>query len=720
MSLEILCTLGPASMDERVIRRLAQSGATLFRINLSHTDLAAVAPTIKKIQQATNVPICLDTEGAQIRTGRFVDGRITFRDNTIIRAHSRRVPADDRNFSFYPAEIITQLQLNDFISIDFNSVLVQVVDFEEEAVVLRVLSGGKVGQNKAVTVERDIRLPPLTEKDRAALNIGRDLGLNHIALSFVNLGSDVEEIRSIFGRESFLISKIESLRGIDNLEEIAAHSDALLIDRGDLSRQVPIEFLPQIQKSILRRAKGVGCKVYVTANLLESMVSTPAPTPAEVNDIHNTLIDGADGLVLAAESAIGKFPIRCVTMIGRLAQSIERCYGSDRWYYPDEAVSSLVEPHGGRLVHREAIPAEVNDLDRLPSLTAQDTVLLDCEQIARGTYSPLTGFMDRETLETVLDSHRLPSGEIWPLPIVLQIPGGDAASFGPGERIAIKSNAGDICALLDVSEIFSLDLDKFAKRYYGTTSRNHPGVAAMVRFGNTFAAGDVTLVKPFSSHYRLYQLSPAQTRFIFSRLGWSQVVGFHGRNPAHRGHEFIQLEALEQTGADGLYINPVVGPKKKGDFLPRPIILSYQTMLEFGCYPKGKVVLGSFATYSRYAGPREAVFTALCRKNMGCSHFIVGRDHAGVGNFYDPGANRRMFDRLGDLDVEPVFFGNVGYNSQTGRYEVANGQPLRNLTGTEVREALRTGKHVPEWFMRDIVSEFLQNEIARGHDVFYD
>ncbi len=299
-------------MDERVIRRLAQSGATLFRINLSHTDLAAVAPTIEKVQQATNVPLCLDTEGAQIRTGRFVDGRITFRDNTIIRAHSRRVPADDRNFSFYPAEIITQLQLNDFISIDFNSVLVQVVGFEEEAVVLRVLSGGKVGQNKAVTVERDLRLPHLTEKDRAALDIGRDLGLNHIALSFVNLGSDVEEIRSIFGRESFLISKIESLRGIDNLEEIAAHSDALLIDRGDLSRQVPIEFLPQIQKSILRRAKGVGCKVYVTANLLESMVSTPAPTPAEVNDIHNTLIDGVDGLVLAAESAIGKFPIGCV------------------------------------------------------------------------------------------------------------------------------------------------------------------------------------------------------------------------------------------------------------------------------------------------------------------------------------------------------------------------------------------------------------------------
>lgn len=701
------------------MRRLAQSGATLFRINLSHTALGAVAPTIERIRQATNVPICLDTEGAQIRTGSFVDGQITFRDNTIVRAHRRRVPADDRNFSFYPAEIISQLRLGDFISIDFNSVLVQVIDFEEEAVVLRVLSGGKVAQNKAVTVERDLHLPPLTEKDRAALEIGLDLGLKHFALSFANLGSDVEEIRSIVGRESFLISKIESLSGIDNLEEIAARSDALLIDRGDLSRQVPIEFLPQTQKSILRRAKSAGCKVYVATNLLESMVSTRTPTRAEVNDIHNTLIDGADGLVLAAETAIGKFPINCVTMIVRLSQSARHCYGSDRWYYPEEAVSSLVEPHGGRLVHREAMPAEVDDLDRLPSLTAQDTGLLDCEQIARGTFSPLTGFMDRETLETVLDSHRLPSGEIWPLPIVLQVPPGDATSFGPGERIAIKSTAGDICALLDVSEIFTLDLDKFVKRYYGTTSRNHPGVAAMVRFGNTFAAGDVTLVKPFSSHYQLYQLSPSQTRFIFSRLGWSQVVGFHGRNPAHRGHEFIQLEALERTGADGLYINPVIGPKKTGDFLPRPIILSYQTMLEFGCYPKGKVVLGSFATYPRYAGPREAIFTALCRKNMGCSHFIVGRDHTGVGNFYGPDANRRMFDRLGDLGVEPVYFGTVGYNLQTGRYEVANGQALRNITGTEVRDALCTGKHIPDWIMRDIVREVLHDEIAQGH-VFYD
>jgi ATP sulfurylase len=170
----------------------------------------------------------------------------------------------------------------------------------------------------------------------------------------------------------------------------------------------------------------------------------------------------------------------------------------------------------------------------------------------------------------------------------------------------------------------------------------------------------------------------------------------------------IQMQALERTGADGIYINPVAGPKKRGDFLPEPILLSYQTLLEFGCYPKGKVVLGSFFTYSRYAGPREAVFTALCRKNMGCSHFIVGRDHTGVGNFYPRDANR------------PVFFETVGYNSQSGEYEVDHGQPLKMISGTAVRETLRAGKYLPDWFMRDLVQEVLLAEMRSGKPLFYE
>ena len=149
-------------------------------------------------------------------------------------------------------------------------------------------------------------------------------------------------------------------------------------------------------------------------------------------------------------------------------------------------------------------------------------------------------------------------------------------------------------------------------------------------------------------------------------------------------------------------------------------MLSYQTMLEFGCYPKGKVVLGSFFTYSRYAGPREAVFTALCRKNMGCSHFIVGRDHTGVGNFYSRDANRELFESLGNIGVKPVFFDAVGYNNMTGRYELDQGQPLMMIAGSEVRETLRAGNHLPDWFMRDLIQEVLLEEMKSGKPLFYE
>lgn len=716
---EILCTLGPASLDRRTIQRLEQSGATLFRINLSHTKLADLSRVIETIRDATQVPICLDTEGAQIRTGDFVDGSINLRDNTVVRVHFRRVPADDKNFNFYPLSIARLLQPGDFVSIDFNSALAQVIAQESDCVVMRVLQGGLVGQNKAVTVERDIPMPPLTDKDQAAVRLGCEMGLSHFALSFASSGEDVQQLRHLVGEGAFIISKIESLSGLKNLEEIAAASDALLIDRGDLSRQVPIELLPQTQKSVIQRAQRVGRRVYVATNLLESMVTMPNPTRAEVNDIYNTLADGADGLVLAAETAIGNYPLQCISMVNKVIGAYQRTDVDKGQFYPLDAVSLLIEPHGGRLVHREVGPADLDGIDHLPRLTVPEQELMDCEQFGHGTYSPLTGFMTRETLESVLDTHRLPAGEVWTLPILLQVDQKEVTAFAPGDRIALTDDQGVVRALLDLAEIYRYDLESLAARMYGTTSRNHPGVARLLRRGDCFLGGDVTLVQPLASPYRHYLLTPAQSRFIFTRLGWSQVVAFHSRNPAHRGHEAIQMQALERTGADGIYINPVIGPKKRGDFLPEPILLSYQTLLEFGCYPKGKVVLGSFFTYSRYAGPREAVFTALCRKNMGCSHFIIGRDHTGVGNFYPRHANRELFESLGDLGVKPVFFETVGYNNETGKYEVDRGQPLTMISGTEVRKTLQDGKYLPDWFMRDLVQEVLLTEMRTGKPLFY-
>jgi ATP sulfurylase len=481
-----------------------------------------------------------------------------------------------------------------------------------------------------------------------------------------------------------------------------------------------VELLPRTQKCVIHRAKRVGCSVYVATNLLESMVSAPTPTRAEVNDIYNTLADGADGLVLAAETAIGEYPIQCASMVSKMIRGAERGEGDAGDYYPVDAISLLVEPHGGRLVRREAGPRDLLDVEKLPQLRVSERDLMDCEQLANGTYSPLAGFMDRRTLESVLAANRLPEGEIWTMPILLQVDPRQDIGFGAGERIALTNDAGEIHALLDVSEIYDFDLKKLALGIYGTASTDHPGVARVMRGGGRFLAGEVTLVQPLASPHRHYLLTPAQSRFVFTQLGWSQVVGFHGRNPAHRGHEFIQAQALERTGADGLYINPVIGPKKQGDFLPGPILLSYQTLLEFGCYPKGRAVLGSFFTYSRYAGPREAVFTALCRKNMGCSHFIVGRDHSGVGSFYAPDANRKLFDSLGDLGVEPVFFDAIGYNAASGCLEADRGQPLEMISGTEVRDTLRAEKHLPDWFMRELVQEVLIAEIRNGKPVFYD
>jgi pyruvate kinase len=718
MTKEILCTLGPASMNDRVIGRLSELGVALFRINLSHTDLADLPDVIDFVQSRTQVPVCLDTEGAQIRTGGFTDGAIEVRDNTEVVLHRRRVPGDSQNWNLFPRDIIGKLEVNDIISIDFNAVLIQIVEAGDETVVARVLNGGAIGRNKAVTVRRDIPLPPLTEKDRASLVIGRDKGIKDFALSFANSGADVDTIRAIIGDDARLIYKIETLEGMLNLEAIAAGSEALLIDRGDLSRQIPIEGIPGAQKSIIARTKAAGRKVYVATNLLETMVSSPQPTRAEVNDIFNTLADGADGLVLAAETAIGAYPVECANMIVKMIHAAERNDERGSSYYNDDTKSLLVEPHGGRLVHREASADDRADIDRLPVIEVDTTQLVDCQHFAIGTYSPLMGFMNSETLASVLAENRLPDGTVWTLPLVLQLPEATVKSLGAGARVLLREAGGEGEAILDVDQVYRLDLEAVASQWFGTSSFGHPGVVRFFAAGEYAVAGAVTLVRAPRSTFRHIELNPEAARYIFTHKGWTKVIAFHTRNAIHRVHEHLILDALERTGADGVYVNPVTGIKKSGDFLPEPIMRSYQATLDFGYLPREKVVLGSFSTYSRYAGPREAVFTALCRKNMGCSHFIIGRDHTGVGDFYPAEANRALFDSLGDIGIEPVFFDAVGYDPEAGTYSCEKTVATRNISGTQVRQALQSGEPLPDWFMRDVVQDVLRSEIDAGGDIF--
>jgi len=365
---EILCTLGPSSMNDRVIARLEDLGVNLFRINLSHTTLEDLPAVIEYIQSRSEVPICLDTEGAQVRTGTLGRAKLRLRENQTIKLVGQSDATRKERLRLYPDWVLDRLEVGDLISVDFNDVLVQVSEKSAKRIKVRVLNGGKVRSNKAVTLHGELSLPPLTEKDRAALRIGAERGLRHIALSFANAPEDVDEIRDAFGREAFVISKIECRAGLANLEAIARRSDAILIDRGDLSREVAIEQIPGVQKRIINVAKQVSRPVYVATNLLESMVKRATPTRAEVNDVFNTLVDGADGLVLAAETAIGRHPVGCANMIARLAAEFETGAEPSIQSLPQDPRSLLVEPHGGRLIRRDATAAELAEIESYEQL----------------------------------------------------------------------------------------------------------------------------------------------------------------------------------------------------------------------------------------------------------------------------------------------------------------------------------------------------------------
>jgi pyruvate kinase len=708
---ELLCTLGPASLNERVICGLERAGASLLRINLSHTRIDDLERIVSFIQRRSSLPICLDTEGAQLRTGPMVDGKVAVRENRFIKAHARPVPGDPLNISFYPGYVVEALEVGDFISMDFNAVLSEVVEKTADAVVLRILNGGEIGQNKAVTVLRNLCMEPLTDKDIAAISIGRKLNIRHYALSFANRESDVDLIRDKAGAGAIIISKIECLSGLKNLDAIALSSDAILIDRGDLSREVPIEQIPAVQKRIIRTAKSYGKKVYVATNLLESMTNSPTPTRAEVNDIYNTLEDGADGLVLAAETAIGQYPVNCANMVVKVIQQFQQKADIGARDFPVQPTSLLVEPHGGRLVSRASLSSADAAISGLPAIAVSDDELTDVEQITRGTYSPIAGFMDAECLESVLENCQLPCGLAWTMPIVLAVPRETAMRYRKGDRVVLTRRDGLKHSFLDVSGSYRFDTETLVRKWFGTDAWEHPGVARALARGDHFLSGEVTLLNPLPLPHRRYDLTPMQLRMVFAHKGWSRVVGFHSRNLVHRGHEAVQLAALERTHADGLLISPVLGTTRRGDFLPHIILDGYQAMLDFELYPPGRVVLTSLNTYPRFAGPREAVFNALCRKNMGCSHFIVGRDHAGVGGFYGTHDGRALFDKLGDIGIEPVFFDAIGYDAQGERYiELSLVKGAASISGTEIRRALTEGEALPNWMMRSEVQEVVRSK----------
>lgn len=724
---------------------LRDKGVNFVRVNMSHSSLEDLEQAID-ISNKIGIPFILDTEGSQIRTGDLEEDAVYFKENDDIRICATEIVGNSEEISLKPGYVLTQLEPGDLIHIDFDTLILRVMSVStvsEGYVEARTISGGFIGRNKAVVIdpvhEKRYQLPSLSPKDYQSIELGLAAGVEHIAVSFVRSGAAIEEARKATQNRMKIISKVECIDALENIDDIIGKSSYILIDRGDLSKEIPIEKIPFAQKLIIHKARKHRTGVFVATNLLETMIEKKKPTRAEAHDVISTIADGALGLTLAAETAIGMHPMECVNTLSKLihhAESIigdhggaitesgflERLEASD--YLVTNTPCSLVPPHGGRLVNRVlTTPQDREYLDSLPKIRLDQTKQMDVEQIAIGTYSPLEGFMGREDLQSVLSEMRLASGVAWPLPITLDVPEVEADRLSVGDVVGLTDEQGRVMALLHLSEKFRFDQDAMAQKMYGTDHRDHPGVKMVQAMHPTLLGGRIDLIRGRESRVRAYELAPRQLRRLFDERGWARVLGFHTRNVIHRGHEFMQLRAMDAESCDGLLLHPVVGRKKAGDFRPEFIIKSYEKMIS-DFYPKDKVVLAALSTSSRYAGPREALFTALCRQNCGCSHFIVGRDHTGVGDYYDPYASQRIFDGFPDLGIAIVMFDEIGYSKKLERYvergdhfEADEGM-LRIISGTQAREMFRRGEEPPSWFMRPEISAMILEAVGRGEQVF--
>ena len=384
---------------------------------------------------------------------------------------------------------------------------------------------------------------------------------------------------------------------------------------------------------------------------------------------------------------------------------------------------------GGILIQRMVPGDEQEERQRealaLPRLLLNDSQVLDVENIAHGTFSPLTGFMGSNDYEAVLSSCRLASGIPFSVPILLSFPKTLRPEYSPGKTVLLWNEKEDApCALLEIQESFTVDLKQQAEMVYGTEELEHPGVKRMWDLGPHCLAGPITLLRQSESLIpKAYDLKPLEVREQIRKRGWNTVTGFQTRNLGHKAHEHLQKIGLELT--DGLLIHPLIGWKKKGDMLPDVILKGYEILVD-RYYPKERVMLSGLTTAMRYAGPREALFHAVIRKNFGCTHFIVGRDHAGVGGYYEKYAAHRMFDqfRQEELGITPLRLHGPCYCQVCDEIVTEAICPhgpdgWMNISGTDVRALIAQGKPPSPKIMRPEISEFLIRK-AQTTGVFFD
>ena len=373
---------------------------------------------------------------------------------------------------------------------------------------------------------------------------------------------------------------------------------------------------------------------------------------------------------------------------------------------------ALIPPHGGTLVNRLAAGKHREDLlaraASLPKFVLDATQASDLELIATGGFSPLTGFQTKAEYESVLDRGRLTGGLAWTIPVVLRAKAAGAA----GAELALVDAAGLVLGVLKVESAWQADLDREALAVYGTKDGAHPGVAYIRQAGTTLFGGTLEAVNlPAHDDFAPYRLTPAQTRAEFERRGWRTVVGFQTRNPIHRAHEYLTKVALETV--DGLLLHPLVGETKKDDIPADVRMRCYEALLK-DYYPAARTALAVNPAAMRYAGPKEAIFHAIVRQNFGCSHFIVGRDHAGVGSFYGTYDAQKIWEGYtsAELAIAPLKFENSFWCRKCGGMAslktCAHAEADRvSLSGTKVRELLGKGEIPPVEFTRPEVAKIL-------------
>ncbi|MEG4303340.1 sulfate adenylyltransferase [Microcoleus sp. D3_18a_C4] len=385
--------------------------------------------------------------------------------------------------------------------------------------------------------------------------------------------------------------------------------------------------------------------------------------------------------------------------------------------------SDRIAPHGGILVNRIATLDQRQEFfDKAESLARvqlSDRSISDLQMIAIGALSPLKGFMNEADYRSVVKQMRLSNGLPWSVPITLSVTEEVAAPLKAGTLVRLDSPAGKFVGLLELAEKYHYSKEEEALNVYRTDDLKHPGVQVVDKSGPVNLAGDIWLLeRELDVRFPQYQIDPAKSRMLFTEKGWKTIVGFQTRNPIHRAHEYIQKCALETV--DGLFLHPLVGTTKEDDIPADVRMRCYEILLE-KYYPKDRVILAINPAAMRYAGPREAIFHALIRKNYGCTHFIVGRDHAGVGDYYGTYDAQYIFDEFepGELGIVPMKFEHAFYCTLTEQMATTKTSPSTpeqrvHLSGTKVREMLRAGKLPPPQFSRPEVAA----ELAKAMNIF--